>query len=402
MLTRKLGRLLLVALLALVCVVAAPSAQDFDWLAVIDGEFETQPYVLPNGQGYRHMTAVVDEDMDELILFGGLGNGGPAPPTPMNHKVYTLDLEEASSAQAWEERSTDAVVPKPWFTSTRGFIQIDDRYYLACDDSDVNAVYAFDPDTYAFELVSQSTLGPELDAGDCCAVGVNIRNSRGDNRKEERIYFLGGRNDFATPAPYVRYYSLTYDRWERAADLKVGRSHLGCAPVEKQGEPLIYAIGGGDQTQGEALRSIEIYDVGDDEWTLYDDYLPEGGGRTRVGVQNVDDEYLLLIGGDSSCAGGGATNLCAPDQPLTTVDVIDIRHGNELLSSEDHLIPQLKTPRQTPATSLSRRRGLGWGDQYVLHVIGGRTRGPSGLGVLTTTEVLSFDRIQVHGLRWTQ
>jgi hypothetical protein len=96
----------------------------------------------------------------------------------------------------------------------------------------------------------------------------------------------------------VRYYSITHDRWERVADMNVGRSHLGCATVEQAGKSLIYAIsGGGDPGQGNTLRSIEVYDVHDDEWTLYDNFLPEGGGRTRLGVQNVDNRYLLLIGG---------------------------------------------------------------------------------------------------------
>lgn len=99
-------------------------------LAACSAEFELQPYELPDDQGYRHMTAMIHDD--ELIAFGGLGNGGPFPPTPMNHNVYTLDLEASPDDQEWHLRSTDAVVEKPWFTSTKGFIEIAGSHYLAC------------------------------------------------------------------------------------------------------------------------------------------------------------------------------------------------------------------------------------------------------------------------------
>jgi hypothetical protein len=91
--------------------------------------------------------------------------------------------------------------------------------------------------------------------------------------------------------------------------------------------------------------------------------------------------------------------LCEPARPLTTVDIIDIRAGNELISSEEHLIPQLNEPRQTPATSLWKRSGRDQKDEYVLHVVGGQTLDPQdeedGSDVLSTTEVLTFDRIRV-------
>ena len=107
--------------LALAWATAASADDDFGSRPIIDGEFEIQPYLLPNGQGYRHLTSMINEANSELILFGGLGDGPPSPPTPINHKVYTLDLDEAPSQQEWEERSTDNVVAAPWFTSTRGF-----------------------------------------------------------------------------------------------------------------------------------------------------------------------------------------------------------------------------------------------------------------------------------------
>jgi Kelch motif len=248
--SRAFGRPAAVAFLALALAPAASSDDDLEPHPVIDGEFKIQPYLLPNGQGYRHLTSMINEANNELVLFGGLGDGPPSPPTPMNHKVYTLDLEKAPSEQEWEERSTDDVIPEPWFTTTRGFIQFGDRAYLACDDSEVNGVYAFDPVTYAFELVSESTLDPHFKTSDCCAVGVTVRNRRGhDEKAEERIYLIGGGNEFASPLPYVRYYSITHDRWERVADMNVSRRHMGCASVKHRGKPMIYAIAGGDENR---------------------------------------------------------------------------------------------------------------------------------------------------------
>ena len=153
----------------------------------------------------------------------------------------------------------------------------------------MNGVYAFDPVTYRFNLLSASTLDPQFRTSDCCAIGVTVPHGRGDGKGEERIDPIGGGNDFASPLPYVQYYSITHDRWKRVADLNLDRRHVGCASVKQRGKPLIYAIGGGNETTGEALRSIEVYDVLNDKWTLYDDFFPEGGGRTRMSVQSVDD-----------------------------------------------------------------------------------------------------------------
>jgi hypothetical protein len=258
---RLLATCTVVSFLALPGVIPVSSQDDPSRPPRIDGEFEIQPYELP--LGWRHVTSMIYED--ELVLFGGLGAGPPSPPTPMNHTVFTLDLKKAPWEQEWEERNTDDVVERPWFTSTRGFIQIKDNRYLACDDSAQDTVYAFDTVTYSFRLLSESPLG--FPAEDCCAVGVNVRG-------EERVYILGGRSsesDVDPPVPEARYYSITHDRWERVADMNVGRSHLGCATVERTGKSLIYAISGGRSNEGTTLRSIEVYDVHDDEWTLYDD-----------------------------------------------------------------------------------------------------------------------------------
>jgi hypothetical protein len=120
-------------------------------------------------------------------------------------------------------------------------------------------------------------------------------------------------------------------------------------------------------------------------------------------VQNVDDRYLLLIGGDATCAGGGPGNLCPPDQPLSTVDIIEIgwRGNNKLLSSEEYKIPQLKLPRQSPANSLRKRKSTHHQEhRYELYVAAGLTEGEDELEVSPSTEVLSFNRIKVAP-RWS-
>ena len=380
------------------------SASSFADESVIDGEFVVQPYEIPDtsaegfpGEGFRHMTATINEASEELIVFGGLGNSPNSG--PYNDRVYSLDLAKQPSEQQWVLENEDLGVSRSWFTSTRGFVEINEDRYLACTDDDINSVYFFDPDTNTFSVISTSTLGETIDAGDCCAVGVSIPNSRNGNQiKEERVYMLGGRRGPSPQlaAPDVRYYSITYDTWHQVADLNVGRSHLGCGSAERKGVPLIYAIGGGNSPLNEVFRSIEVYDVIADTWTLYDDYFPEG--RQRLGVQNIDNKYFVLIGGDSTCAGGGGST-CDSDQPINRVDLIDIKNDNRFLSSDDYLIPQLQVPRQTPATSLREGKGKNDKDKYSLYVIGGRTRDEDGLRELTTSEVLSFDRINVENIQ---
>ena len=69
-----------VVFLALGWAPAASSDDDRDAHPVIDGEFEIQRYLLPNGQGYRHLTSMINEANNELVLFGGLGDGPPPRP----------------------------------------------------------------------------------------------------------------------------------------------------------------------------------------------------------------------------------------------------------------------------------------------------------------------------------
>jgi hypothetical protein len=88
-----------VAFLAFAWGTAASSDDDLGSQSIIDGEFKIQPYLLPNGQGYRHLTSIINEANKELVLFGGLGDGPPSPPTPTNHNVYTLDLEQDPAEQ---------------------------------------------------------------------------------------------------------------------------------------------------------------------------------------------------------------------------------------------------------------------------------------------------------------
>lgn len=133
------------------------------------------------------------------------------------------------------------------------------------------------------------------------------------------------------------------------------------------------------------MRSIEVYDVLKDKWRLRKNFLPDG--RTRVGVQNINDKFLAVVGGDSTCAGGRNAS-CEPDHPLTAFDLIDIRGWVKLVSRDRFDLPQLQFPRQTPGTA--HRKGP---HSFELYVIGGRTRDASGnLGVLTTTELLSMPR----------
>lgn len=375
------------------------------------GQFQVQRYRLPNDQGYRHLTAFINDEKSELTLFGGLDNGPPPTPnnpTLFNDKVYTLNLSAPESRRVWRERSTDTVVSEPWFTSTHGFVEVDDEVYLACDDSNENGVYRFDPDDYTFELLSTppaptDSNSDDIRATDCCAVGVKLDS--GDDEEEVRIYMIGGRGRTSDPdpVPYVRYYSVTYNRWEQVADLNVGRSHTGCAAVQTHGGLSIYAVAGGDTPGSTSLRSLEVYDVAEDEWTLYPDFIAPAfptdqdpllrrQGRTRLSVQAVGDKLLMLIGGDAACAGGGQGVVCN-DYPLTNVDLIELGREPRFISGVDSGVPQLNIPRQSPGTALRKKRGKHGADRYELYVVGGKTRtgAENTTSVAPSTEVVSFE-----------
>ena len=282
-----------IVLLSSFWILPASSLADESIFVGNDANFRVQQYVIPDdmtdtngdlypGEGFRHMTATINEAGDELVVFGGLGNSPNSG--PYNDRVFSLDLTNKASKQEWvlENNEGIGVSNSPWFTSTRGFVDIDDNRYLACTDDNTNSVYFFDPTTYTFSLLSTSPFGETVDAGDCCAVGVT-RNG------EERVYLLGGRRPPSPQLalPHVRYYSVTNNTWHQVADLHVGRSHLGCgSAVNSSGDPLIYAIGGGNSPENEVFSSIEVYDVENDVWELKDNYFPEG--RQRLGVVNID------------------------------------------------------------------------------------------------------------------
>jgi hypothetical protein len=206
---------------------------------------------------------------------------------------------------------------------------------------------------------------------------------------------IGGKNGSENPFAYVRYYSITHDAWEVVADLNEARSHLGCAAATTQGETKIYAIGGGDSPNGVTRSSMEVYNVVDDKWKLHEGFLSENGGRTRLGVQNMDNKYLFLIGGDTTCAG----STCPSDQPMSIVEIVRIKDNKLISDSDTYRIPQLQSPRHTPATKLVRRRGNNLEAKYVLFVTAGRTRDSDGLEVLATTETLEFKGINVKNLK---
>jgi hypothetical protein len=272
---------------------------------------------------------------------------------------------------------------------------------LACDDRNENPVFSFDKETYEFTWLSQTegNFGgnSKLSAEDCCAVGVQVDG-------DERIYILGGRNggnpDGRRTVDSVRYYSVTNHEWHLVADMHVGRSHLGCALAKVDDHQVIYAIGGGNSDDQLTHDSIEVYDIESDTWTITEDFLDPP--RTRLGVLNVDDKYLMLIGGDAHCVG------CAGDlgsnAPLTDVNLIDITDNNKVygvLGADG--VPQLQISRQTPSTVLREKRSGDQDPHKEVYVIAGATTCDdtsdgsacrrNTMGVRNDVEILCFDRI---------
>jgi hypothetical protein len=371
-------------------------------------------------QGFRHPTSYFNKRKNEVVLFGGI-NGFPFrwptidPVRPVNQTVFTLKLKKKLSERKWVARATDetSVVANPWFTTTKGFVTFGKKAYLACDDQDApNFIWSFDPHTYTFEEVANTEREPTrfTRASDCCAVGLTVPYSH-----EKRIYLIGGRNQaLGGTTRALRYYSITKDEWREVSPMEKKRSHMGCAAVYRHGKPFIYAIGGGDSSAenpppGVVYQSIEVYNVLKDKWKTLPHTLSQG--RTRMGVVNVKDEHLIVVGGDATCPGGGPDNPCDPDRPLDTLEVIDIKKGNRVLSSDEYEIPKLNQPRQTPATTLVvRKSNKGWkskkGSKYELLATGGHTcKSPqapdepcsTGIEALRNTEVLKFD--EVHSPR---
>ena len=58
---------------------------------------------------------MINEASNELVLFGGLGDGPPFPPTPMSHNVYTsrlMAVDEARTHERLKALRQDFIDPK--------------------------------------------------------------------------------------------------------------------------------------------------------------------------------------------------------------------------------------------------------------------------------------------------
>eukprot|EP00483_Globobulimina_turgida_P008968 UN08986 len=111
---------------------------------------------------------------------------------------------------------------EPWFTSTRGILEVNDNLYIACHDRRDGKIYSFN--AIDGTVVEISAIPFDF-TEDCCAVGVRVDD-------DDRIYITGGiQPTNNNPTAQVLYYSITHDKWYQTDPLNTARSHHACTAV---------------------------------------------------------------------------------------------------------------------------------------------------------------------------
>ena len=106
----------------------------------------------------------------------------------------------------------------------------------------------------------------------------------------DKIYLIGGVENIQGPAvKTVAEYDPKTDTWTQKAEMPTPRTALAVS----QGGAKIYAIGGTDVVQGPGLMTVEIYDPITDTWEKGTE-MPTA--RVFLGAGTVDNE-IYAIGG---------------------------------------------------------------------------------------------------------
>lgn len=141
------------------------------------------------------------------------------------------------------------------------------------------------------------------------------------------VYIIGGLND-GTITNQTFVYDASMDSWSELTAMNVRRFAPGCAYYDGK----IYVFGG--QTAGGAygfgaeLNSTEIYDIGDDSWTISNATLSWSAHWLSAAFLNVtfiEEELILVMGGSSG-------------YPVTVYDNVDIYHiESDSIWQETHM-----------------------------------------------------------------
>eukprot|EP01084_Bolivina_argentea_P128629 227334_1 len=299
-----------------------------------DGTFEVQSYHLDEETARRHTTAILSENT--LHLVGGFGRFGPSNPNfKPRRNVYSLNLEESNPEWKFLNNIPSDQISEPWFTSTRGLLEINNKFYMACHDKRDGKIYTFNDQDGTFSELSIIPNSFDV-TEDCCAIGVTINN-------DNRIYITGGvmpTNN--NPTDQIIYYSINQNKWFQIDSLNTPRSHHACVAVPNANE--LYVLGGVNRTSLEVLSSIEVYDISNNKWTQFDNIL-DPGRRSFGAITFTDEEndFILLIGGDIRSPGdpNGAS-------PLNLVQLFNV---NTHMIVTGLVIPQLNFGRVSPGTA---------------------------------------------------
>jgi hypothetical protein len=280
--------------------------------------------------------------------------------------VYSLNLDDTNPEWTFLKDIPSGQMIEPWFTTSRGILEIDDNLYVACHDRRDGKIYSFDEQYGTFAEISAI---PFDFTEDCCAVGITVSG-------DDRIYITGGiqptNND---PTAQVIYYSISKDKWYQKDPLNTARSHHACTAVTSKSNDhnkYIYVIGGVHRTNLHVFSSIEVYDINNEAWQQYDNVLnPARRSFGAISIRRGDSNEIVLIGGDGRSPGdpNGA-------DPLALVDILDVS-TNTIIT--DANVPQLNFGRVSPATTFDA-------DGCIMFVVTGQDSN----GVRTDTETWNF------------
>jgi N-acetylneuraminic acid mutarotase len=111
--------------------------------------------------------------------------------------------------------------------------------------TDENSCYVFDP---------------ERDSYTACAPLPAVHKGAGAAAVADRVFVIGGHNNFGQAIPTVHAYDPVVDQWSEVASMLTGRRDPAVAVLDGK----VYVIGGDNNGP---VQTVEIYDPVDDSWT---------------------------------------------------------------------------------------------------------------------------------------
>lgn len=237
------------------------------------------------------MTSSTDEILQSETLIPGLPDDISA--LILSFIPYSHHTRLRSTCKLWNH----FLKSKTLISIRRNHLHFSNLSHLLCifpEDPTISSPYIFDPQNFAWCNLPPMPCNPHV-YGLCNFTSIS---------HDSYVYVLGGSVfdtrsfplDRPSPSSSAFRFDFMTNRWEALAPMLSPRGSFACAAVSNSGK-IIVAGGGSRHTMfgaaGSRMSSVEMYDIGTNEWVALD-----GLPRFRAGCVGfvVGDEFWVMGG----------------------------------------------------------------------------------------------------------